>query len=228
VDVASSMGDRARVPRVIFVGPPGAGKGTQAAKLAAHLRIPRISTGDMLRDAIASETPLGKEAAPLMERGELVPDDLLIALVRERVTREDCARGFVLDGFPRTLPQAKGLAGMGVWDVSDWMVFEVDVPREELLRRLSGRRWCSRCQATYHVTNDPPRKEGFCDRDGAALVQRNDDHEEVVAQRLREYDRQTAPLVDYYRERARLVPVDGNRSMETVFAELVEHLGVVA
>jgi adenylate kinase len=216
------------VPRVIFVGPPGAGKGTQAAKLAAHLCVPRISTGDMLRDAIANKTPLGKEAEPLMERGDLVPDDLLIALVRERVAREDCAQGVVLDGFPRTLPQAEGLAGMGVWDFSDWVVFEVDVPRAELLNRLSGRRWCPRCQATYHVTNDPPKREGLCDRDGTALVQRNDDREEVVAQRLREYDRQTAPLVGYYRERARMVPVDGDRPMETVFAELVEHLGVAA
>jgi adenylate kinase len=216
------------VPRVIFVGPPGAGKGTQAAKLAAELRVPRISTGDMLRDAIANETPLGQKAAPLMERGDLVPDDLLIALVTERVSREDCARGFVLDGFPRTLPQAEGLAAMGVWDFSDWIVFEVDVPREELLRRLSGRRWCRRCQATYHVTNDPPEKEGVCDRDGSVLVQRNDDREEVVAQRLREYDRQTAPLVGYYRERGRMVSIDGNRPMETVFAELMEHLGVAA
>ena len=216
------------MPRVIFVGPPGAGKGTQAAKLAAHLRVPRIATGDMLRDAIANETPLGREAAPLMERGDLVPDDLLIALVRERVARGDCSRGFVLDGFPRTLPQAEGLAGMGVWDFSDWIVFEVDVPREELLKRLSGRRWCPRCQATYHVLNDPPEIEGVCDRDGAELVHRHDDREEVVAQRLREYDRLTAPLVGYYRERARVVPIDGNRPMETVFAELVDHLGVAA
>jgi adenylate kinase len=182
----------------------------------------------MLRDAIANETALGREAAPLMERGDLVPDDLLIALVRERVARGDCSRGFVLDGFPRTLPQAEGLAGMGVWDFSDWIVFEVDVPREELLKRLSGRRWCPRCQATYHVLNDPPEVEGVCDRDGAKLVHRHDDREEVVAQRLREYDRLTAPLVGYYRERARMVPIDGNRPMETVFAELVDHLGVAA
>jgi adenylate kinase len=117
---------------------------------------------------------------------------------------------------------------MGVWDFSDWIVFEVDVPREELLRRLSGRRWCPRCQATYHLINDPPKKEGVCDRDGAELVQRNDDSEQVAAQRLREYDRLTAPLIGYYRERARMVPIDGHRPMETVFAELVEHLGVAA
>lgn len=139
MDDASAHQGTARPPvRVIFVGSPGAGKGTQAAKLAEYLGVPRISTGDMLREAIASGTPLGKQAEPLMGRGNLVPDDLLIALVRERTTREDCARGFVLDGFPRTVRQAEGLAQMSVGEVSDWTVFSVEVPREELLRRLPG------------------------------------------------------------------------------------------
>ena len=206
--------------RVIFLGPPGAGKGTQAAKLAAHLGVPRISTGDMLREAIANGTPLGRQAEPLMERGKLVPDDLLIALVGERVREDDCAHGFILDGFPRTVAQAEGLASMGQGEVSAWRVFEIEVPREELLRRLSGRRWCPRCQATYHVTSRPPQQEGVCDLDGTSLIQREDDKETVVARRLRDYDQQTAPLVAYYRERANVRRVDGNRSMDAVLEDL--------
>jgi adenylate kinase len=213
---------------VIFVGSPGAGKGTQAAKLAEYLGVPRISTGDMLREAIASGTPLGKQAEPLMGRGNLVPDDFLIALVRERTTREDCARGFVLDGFPRTVRQAEGLAQMSDGEVSDWTVFSVEVPREELLRRLSGRRWCPRCQATYHLTSDPPKMDGVCDNDGEPLVQRDDDREEVVARRLQEYAARTEPLIGYYRERADMVEIDGNRPMEAVFADLKKHVGVAA
>jgi adenylate kinase len=229
VDDARARGGAARLPvRVIFVGSPGAGKGTQAARLAEHLGVPRVATGDMLREAIASGTPLGRQAEPLMGRGKLVPDDLLIALVRDRIARPDCGRGFVLDGFPRTVRQAEGLAEMSEGEVSDWTVFSIRVPREELLRRLSGRRWCPRCQATYHVTSNPPKVEGVCDRDGASLVQRRDDREEVVARRLREYERQTEPLVDYYRDRADLIEIDGNRAMEAVFADLKERAGVTA
>lgn len=228
MDDASTRGSTARPVRVIFVGSPGAGKGTQAARLAEYLGVPRISTGDMLREAIASETPLGKEAEPLMGRGVLVPDDLLIALVRERTAREDCARGFVLDGFPRTVCQAEGLAEMSSGAISDWTVFSIEVPRNELLRRLSGRRWCPRCQATYHVTSNPPKEKDVCDVDGAALVQRDDDREEVVARRLEEYEEQTAPLIGYYRERAGLVEIDGNRPMEAVFADLKTQVEVAA
>jgi adenylate kinase len=205
---------------VIFLGPPGAGKGTQAAKLAAHLGVPRISTGDMLREAIANGTPLGRQVEPLMERGKLVPDDVLIALVGERVREDDCAHGFILDGFPRTVAQAESLASMGLGELSAWSVFEIEVPREELLRRLSGRRWCPRCQATYQVTSRPPRQEGVCDLDGTSLIQREDDKETVVARRLSDYDQQTAPLVTYYRERANVRRVDGNRSMDAVLEDL--------
>jgi adenylate kinase len=213
---------------VIFVGSPGAGKGTQAARLAAHLGVPRIATGDMLRETIAKGTPLGQGAEALIGRGKLAPDDLLIALVRERVEQEDCARGFVLDGFPRTVRQAEGLAEMSRGSVSDWTVFSIEVPREELLRRLSGRRWCPHCQATYHLTSDPPKKDDVCDNDGETLVQRDDDREEVVARRLQEYAEQTEPLIEYYRQRADMVEIDGNRPMDAVFADLRKRVRVAA
>ena len=216
---ASPRTAAAPAARVIFLGPPGAGKGTQAAKLAAHLGVPRISTGDMLREAIARGTELGRKAAPIMEQGLLVPDDLLIALVRERIAQPDCRRGFVLDGFPRTLRQAQGLAIMGS-EGPELVVFEVAVPKDELLRRLSGRRWCPTCQATYHVTNDPPGRPGVCDREGTALVQREDDREAVVSHRLRQYEEQMAPLIAHYRERARLHHVEGHRPVEAVFEDL--------
>jgi adenylate kinase len=207
--------------RVIFLGPPGAGKGTQAAALAEAYALPRISTGDILREAIARGTPLGRQAGPIMERGQLVPDDLLIAIVRDRLEKPDCAGGWVLDGFPRTLKQAEEFTHMeGPEALGRMLVVEVDVPREELLRRLSGRRWCPRCQATYHVLNKPPSSDGRCDLDGTALIQREDDKEAAVARRLTEYDARTAPLVDYYRGRARFHRLDGDRPVASVFSDL--------
>jgi adenylate kinase len=145
---------------------------------------------------------------------------VLITLVGERIRREDCAHGFILDGFPRTLTQAEGLASMGLGEASAWSVFEIEVPQGELLRRLSGRRWCPRCQSTYHVTSCPPRQEGVCDLDGTGLVQREDDKEAVVVRRLREYDEQTAPLVAYFRERANVRQINGNRPMSDVLEDL--------
>jgi adenylate kinase len=213
--------------RVIFLGPPGAGKGTQAARLAAHLGVPKISTGDMLRDAMAHDTPVGRAIRPAMEKGNLVFDDILVKLVRTRIGERDCDRGFVLDGFPRTRPQAEGLEEMS-GNPRAWVVFDFEVPRDVLMLRLSGRRWCPACQATYHVVNDPPKTPGACDRDGVALVQRDDDRESVVEERLREYDRRTFPLIEYYRTRARMIPVDGNRPMEIVFKELREAVEVRA
>jgi adenylate kinase len=212
--------------RVIFLGPPGAGKGTQAARLAERLRVPRISTGDMLREAIAGGTPLGRKIAPLMEKGSLVPDDLLIGLIDERIAREDCRPGYVLDGFPRTLAQAERLEQMlGGEGTGGFEVVDFEVPREELLRRLSGRRWCPSCQATYHVPNNPPRTDGRCDREGAPLIQREDDKEVAVGRRLAEYDERTAPLIDYYHGRRGFHRIDGNRPMDTVFGELIDLVG---
>ena len=214
--------------RVIFLGPPGAGKGTQAARLAAHLGVPKISTGEMLRTAIAKNTPLGREAHPLMEKGRLVPDELLVKLVGERTAEADCRVGFVLDGFPRTLPQAKGLERMPGGDPRGFIVFDFEVPRDELMRRLSGRRWCPSCQATFHVTYDPPRRSMVCDSCGTGLVQREDDLEAVVERRLREYDERTFPLIDYYRSRARMRAVDGNRPQDVVFQDLLSAVEVRA
>jgi adenylate kinase len=212
---------RAEPRRVIFLGPPGAGKGTQAARLAAYLRVPRISTGDMLREAIAARTPLGQKVGPIMEKGGLVPDDLLIGIIQERLLKPDCARGYILDGFPRTLPQAEGFEHMSQGDVNaQVIVFNVDVPRAELLRRLSGRRWCPTCQATYHVDNNPPRDDCRCDREGTTLIQREDDKETAVARRLAEYDAATAPLIDYYRGRSRFHDINGYRPVDSVFDEL--------
>jgi adenylate kinase len=190
--------------------------------------VPKIGTGEMLRTAIAKGTPLGQKAHPYMEAGNLVPDPLLVALVRERIGESDCARGFVLDGFPRTLPQAQGLEEMTGGDPRAWVVFNFEVPRDVLMRRLSGRRWCPSCQATYHAVNDPPKREDLCDVCGTALVQREDDRESVVAHRLQEYDERTFPLIEHYRARARMVPVDGNRSMDAVFRDLLHALEVRA
>jgi adenylate kinase len=169
----------------------------------------------MLRQAIADGTPLGRQAAPIMERGQLVPDELLIGLIRERISRADCENGYILDGFPRTLPQAEGLEAMA--GVAGLVVFDIDVPRETLLRRLSGRRWCPKCQSTYHVETSPPTRPGLCDWCSTPLVQREDDKEAVVRERLA-----------HYRSRPGFHHIDGNRPVEVVFAELLEKLGAQA
>jgi adenylate kinase len=213
--------------QLVFLGPPGAGKGTQAAILARELGIPQISTGDMFRAAVRDQTPLGREAQRYMEAGQLVPDEVTIGIVEERLRADDCREGFILDGFPRTVAQAEALdrilaaAGRPL----EWAV-EFVIGEEEVVRRLAGRRTCPRCGAVYNVYTQPPQREGRCDRCGEPLVQREDDREETVRARLAVYRRQTAPLVDFYEAGGRLVRIDASRAPGEVTAALKEALGL--
>ena len=208
---------------VILFGPPGAGKGTQGALLAERFGLLRLSTGDMLREAVRAGSVLGTEAKGIMASGELVPDDLILAMVREVLESDAAANGVVFDGFPRTLPQAEGLDSLMrdlARPISSVLVLRVD--DEEIVRRLAGRRSCSKCGAVYHVTADPPKQQGICDRCGGELVQRPDDAEDTIRRRLAVYEDQTAPLLAYYREAGtRVHEVDGMKPIETVQAELV-------
>ena len=208
----------------LLLGPPGAGKGTQSAIIARRTGVARISTGEMLRDAIARKTPLGEQAAPLMDNGTLVPDSLLLALIAERVAMPDCEKGLLLDGFPRTVKQAEALDQLVKDRQMELVVMNFDVPRPVLLRRLSGRRWCPNCQATYHVESAPPAKAGVCDKCGSALIQRADDHENVVEKRLQQYDAQTVPVIQHYENRGPVHKVDGFRDVNEVFAEIEQWL----
>lgn len=210
---------------VIFLGPPGAGKGTQAKQVAQEYGVPHISTGDMFREQVSRGTPLGLRAKAIMERGELVPDDLVLSMVEERISRPDCADGFILDGFPRTLPQAQRLDEvLERRKVQPLVVFFV-VDSKQLVRRLTGRRTCAIGGEIYNIYDHPPKVPGRCDRDGGDLVQRPDDREEVIAERLAAYERQTAPLVDYYRGRGVLKDVDGMAAPEAVTKDV---LGLLA
>ena len=215
------MGER----RYVFLGPPGAGKGTQAAKLVADLAIPHISTGEILRNAVREGTELGSTAKGFMDRGELVPDEVVAGVVAERLGAEDCANGFLLDGFPRTLPQANALEERTGGDVGRVVYF--DLHEDEVLKRLTGRRTCPSCGANYHIIYLRPETEGKCDRCGGELVQRSDDTEETVGERLRVYREQTGGLVDYYREQDNLVTVSAEGSPEEVYERLKATLGMV-
>lgn len=207
--------------RIVLIGPPGAGKGTQALRLRQTFAIPHISTGDLLREAVREGTPLGKAAKDYMERGELVPDQLVTAMVKERLQRRDCDAGFILDGFPRNISQAEDLSAYLTSESRrlDGVVCIV-VPREELVERLSGRRVCSQCGAMYHVRFDPPRQDGRCDRCQGTLYQRSDDNVATVTARLEVYEQATAPLLSYYRHKGLLHEVDGSGTPEVVFTRI--------
>jgi adenylate kinase len=207
--------------RVIFLGPPGAGKGTQAKALAQEWGVPQIATGEMLRDAVKAGTPLGREAARIMESGALVPDDVMVGLIADRLRQPDAAGGFILDGFPRTIAQAEALNRLlkDLGQSLDAVVY-FDVPEAELLRRLTGRRLCRQCQTAYHTVSAPPKRAGVCDRCGGELYQRDDDSEATVQNRLSVYARQTAPLLDYYRGRGVLASVKGDGAMPAIGAAI--------
>lgn len=212
--------------KIIMLGAPGAGKGTQAKKIAEKYQIPHISTGDIFRANIKNGTELGNKAKTYMEQGLLVPDELVCDLVVDRVKQDDCANGYVLDGFPRTIPQAESLDGAlkAMGQKVDYAV-NVEVPDENIIRRMGGRRACLACGATYHVENIPPKKEGICDVCGAELVLRDDDKPETVKKRLDVYHEQTQPLIDYYTNAGVLVEVDGTLAMDDVFAAICKVLG---
>jgi adenylate kinase len=211
--------------RLIFLGAPGVGKGTQADLIAAKFGRPKISTGDILREAVRNKTPMGVQAKACMDQGQLVPDSVVIGIVKDKLAEPACAKGFLLDGFPRTVPQAEELAAMlKAAGLQLDRVINVSVPREDVVRRLTGRRSCPKCQAVFHVEFAPPKRAGFCDRCGGELMQRSDDKRETVENRLAVYEAQTAPLIAYYRQRGLLSDVDGAGKVEQVQQRVVELL----
>lgn len=215
--------------KIIMLGAPGAGKGTQAQMIADKYGIPHVSTGDIFRANIKEGTALGMEAKEYMDQGLLVPDELTVRILLDRVAREDCGDGYVLDGFPRTIPQANVLdeALEKLGDKIDYAI-DVDVPDDNIVRRMSGRRACLACGATFHIENVPPKKEGICDRCGTELVLRDDDREETVQKRLDVYHEQTQPLIEFYRRKGILEVVDGMKPMQEVFADITAILGTAA
>lgn len=212
--------------KIIMLGAPGAGKGTQAKMIADKYGVPHVSTGDIFRANIKNGTELGMEAKKYMDQGLLVPDELTVKILLNRVSQPDCKNGYVLDGFPRTIPQAevldKALAELG--ESIDYAI-DVDVPDENIVKRMSGRRACVSCGATYHVVHVPPKKEGICDRCGSELILRDDDKPETVKNRLDVYHKQTQPLIDFYTKKGVLKTVDGTVDMQDVFKAIVAILG---
>ncbi|MBS7303134.1 MAG: adenylate kinase [Lachnospiraceae bacterium] len=207
--------------KIIMLGAPGAGKGTQAKMIAKEYGIPHISTGDIFRANIKEGTELGKEAKKYMDAGQLVPDELTVKILLDRVAKDDCKNGYVLDGFPRTIPQAEVLdeALTKLGDRIDFAI-DVDVPDENIVRRMGGRRACVTCGATYHIEHVPPKKEGICDTCGSELILRDDDKPETVSNRLKVYHEQTQPLIDFYSKKGVLKSVDGTVDMMDVFAAI--------
>ena len=210
---------------ILLMGPPGAGKGTQAAELVKAFDIPHISTGDMFRAAAKEGTELGKQAKACMDAGKLVPDSVTIGIVRERLSKDDCKKGFILDGFPRTVEQADALTGI-LKDLGLTLtrVLNISVPAEDLIERAVGRRICKKCGATYHTKFNPPKKEGICDVCGSELFQRADDTAETMKNRLSVYEASTKPLIDYYKAAGVYTEVDGRQSIEKVTQDLIETL----
>ena len=195
----------------VLLGAPGAGKGTQAEKICEHLNIPTISTGNIIREALKSGTEMGKKAQSYLDKGKLVPDDVVIGIVRDRLAQGDCKNGFVLDGFPRTIPQAEALDQMGI--VID-KVIDLQVTDEDVIQRMSGRRICEKCGASYHMQYNKPQVEGVCDKCAGTLIQRKDDHPDTVKERLKVYHKQTEPLEEYYRKKGKLSVVKGQEDVQ--------------
>lgn len=212
--------------KIIMLGAPGAGKGTQAKKVAKKYNIPHISTGDIFRADIKEGTELGKRAKEYMDKGELVPDDITIGMLLDRIHKADCKNGFVLDGFPRTIPQAKSLSeALSKLNEKIDYAINIDVPDDSIITRMSGRRACLSCGSTYHIKYSAPKKENICDNCGSELVIRDDDKPETVKKRLDVYHKQTQPLIDYYDNENILANVDGTKDMEEVFLDIVAVLG---
>ena len=211
--------------RFILLGPPGAGKGTQSVMIAEQYNIPHISTGDILRANVKAETPLGVLAKGYMDRGELVPDSLIMDLVKDRLAEPDCEKGFLFDGFPRTVPQAEALdAILADAGIELDAVIDIRVDEDELLKRMTGRRVCRQCGAPYHIVNMPPKKEGVCDLRGGEVYQRADDTEETVKNRFKVYNEQTLPLTDYYAKTGKLVPIESAGGPKDVFEAIIREL----
>lgn len=207
---------------IVLLGPPGGGKGTQASFMAEEFDIPHISTGDILRKAVNEGTELGKKAKSFMNKGELVPDDLVVDIVDERLTESDAKNGFILDGFPRTVPQAEALdKSLEKRNMLISAVIDINVSEKELIKRLTARRVCQDCNKVYHLVFEPPENEDYCDLCGGVLIQREDDKIETVKKRLEVYQKQTQPLVNYYKERKLLRSVDGQQSVEQVFYDII-------
>lgn len=210
---------------IILLGPPGAGKGTQAKKLTGEFSIPQISTGDMLREAVKNGTELGKKAKGFMDAGGLVPDEVVIGIVKERLAAADCAKGFILDGFPRTIPQAQALDRVTKELGKEIrFVLSLEVDQNELMERLCGRRTCTGCGAMFHVKFNPPKAAGKCDKCGTALIQRDDDREETITARLANYNKATAPLLDYYRNTGKIRTVMASGEIDAIYASIVKIL----
>lgn len=210
--------------KLIFIGPPGSGKGTQAKRLANRFSIPHISTGDILREAVSDGTELGRQAAPIMAAGALVPDDLMIGIINERLAKPDATKGFILDGFPRTLVQAEKLEGIVGNGKDPLRVLQLLVPDDAIVRRITLRRTCAQCGAIYHLENNPPASDSVCDRCGAEVIARPDDNEEAVRKRLDAFHRQTLPVATYYKAKSILREVDGLGPVDVVFERIEKSL----